>query len=449
MEVTARPLRDAHGKLCGGVAVLRDVTERKRSEGELSRQAKELVHSRQELETQTLMLQSVLDSMAEGLVAADEQGKFILWNPAAQRIVGLGAANLSPEEWSAHYGAYLPDTITPFPVEQNPLLCAIRGEVSSADIFFRNPQLQREVWIESNGSPLRDKNGVVRGGVIAFRDITQKKAAELEIQKLNEHLEQRIAERTAQLEAANRELEAFTYSVSHDLRAPLRHIGSFSKLLSQNFGSTMDPEAQESLQFIEHGAHRMNLLVDGLLDLARLGQRPLQRSLTELNAIVDGVISVLQPECEGRDVKWRVARLPAIECDAILMRQVFQNLLSNALKYSSRQSKAIIEVDSIQQEYKPPIIFVRDNGAAFSMQSASKLFGVFQRLHTDAEFEGIGVGLATVNRIIQKHGGTIWAEAEPGHGATFYFTVGIPEPTGTTAKTIGNGTLELQHDREG
>jgi light-regulated signal transduction histidine kinase (bacteriophytochrome) len=297
-------------------------------------------------------------------------------------------------------------------------------------------------------------NSVKLRGVIAFRDITQKKAAELEIQKLNERLEQRIVERTAQLEAANHELEAFTYSVSHDLRAPLRHIGSFSKLLSQNLGSEMDPEAQEFLQFIEHGVQRMNLLVDGLLDLARLdlarlGQRPLQRSLTEFNAIVDGVIAVLQPECEGRDVKWRTARLPAIECDAILMSQVFQNLISNALKYSSRQSKAIIEVDSIQQEYKPPIIFVRDNGAGFSMQSASKLFGVFQRLHTDAEFEGIGVGLATVNRIIQKHGGTIWAEAEPGHGATFYFTVGIPEPTGTTAKTIGNGTLELQHDREG
>jgi PAS domain S-box-containing protein len=430
MEVTARPLRDGRGSRCGGVAVLHDITERKRSEDELARQAEELLHSRQDLERQTLMLQSVLESTVEGLVAADEQGKFIIWNPAAERIVGLGAANLSPEEWSAHYGAYLPDKITPFPSEQNPLLRAIRGEVSSAEIFFRNPELHNEVWIESNGSPLRDRSGVVRGGVIAFRDITQKKAAELEIRELNEHLEQRIAERTAQLEAANHDLDAFTYSVSHDLRAPLRHITGFSQLLSKNFGSTMEPEARDYLQLIENGARHMDLLICGLLDLAKLGQHPLQRSLTELNPIIDRVILVLRPECEGRDVEWRIARLPAIECDPILMGQVFQNLLSNALKYSGRRPKAVIEIDSIQQEGKPPVIFVRDNGAGFSMQYADKLFGVFQRMHTDAEFEGIGVGLATVHRIVQKHGGSIWAEAEPDNGASFYFTVAVKEPIG-------------------
>jgi PAS domain S-box-containing protein len=393
------------------------------------------------------MLQSVLDSMAEGLVVADEQGKFIIWNPAAERIVGFSAANLSPEEWSAHYNAYLPDTITPFPSEQNPLFRAMRGEVSSAEIFFRKPELHGGVWIESNGSPLRDRNGLVRGGVIAFRDITQKKAAELEIRNLNEHLEQRIAERTVQLEAANNELEAFTYSVSHDLRAPLRHIGGFSELLSEEFGSAMEPKAREYLQLIENGTQQMNLMVGALLDLAKLGQRSLQRSLTELNPIVDGVILILRPECEGRDVEWRIARLPAIECDPILMGQVFQNLLSNALKYSGRRTKAVIEIDSIQQEGRPPVIFVRDNGVGFSMQAASKLFGVFQRMHTDTEFEGVGIGLATVHRIIQKHGGSIWAKAEPEHGASFYFTVGVQEPTRTTEKISGNGTLEYEHER--
>jgi len=447
LEVTARPLRDSRGNKCGGVAVLHDVTERKRSEGELARRAQELLQSRQDLEAQTLMLQSVLDSMSEGLVVADERGKFIIWNPAAERMVGLGAANLSPEEWSAHYGAYLPDKITPFPIEQNPLHRAIRGEVSSAEIFFRNPELRDELWIESNGAPWRDKNGVVRGGVIAIRDITRQKAAELEIRKLNEHLEQRVAERTAQLQAANHELDAFTYSVSHDLRAPLRHIAGFSELLSKNFGSAMEPGAREYLQLIENGARHMNLLVSGLLDLAKLGQRSLQRSLTELNPIVDEVILMLRPECDGRNVEWRIARLPAIQCDPILMGQVFQNLLSNALKYSGRRSKALIEIDSIQQEGKLPVIFVRDNGAGFSMQYASKLFGVFQRLHTDTEFEGIGVGLATVHRIIQKHGGSIWAEAEPERGASFYFTVGAQEPTGTTAKTTGNGMPEREHER--
>jgi len=446
LEVTARPIKDARGNLCGGVAVLRDITERKRSESELARQADELFRSRQDLETQTLMLQSVLDSMEEGLVVADEQGKFITWNPAAARIVGLGGSHLPPEEWRAHYRTYLPDTVTLFPEDQNPLLRAIRGETSTAEMFIRNPKLDHGIWIESNGAALRDKRGVLRGGVVAFRDITQKKADELMIRKLHEDLEERIAQRTAQLEAANHELEAFTYSVSHDLRAPLRHIASFSKILADDFGAGMDPEARRHLERIEKGARRMTLLVDGLLSLARLGQQSLKLSLTELNAIVDGVISILQPERDGGKVEWRVARLPAVECDPILVGQVFQNLLGNALKYSSRRDKPIIEIDSIQEPGKPPVIFVRDNGAGFSMKHAEKLFGVFQRMHSDAEFEGTGVGLATVNRIIQRHGGSIWADAEVDHGATFYFTVGEKAAIETIKETTKSGGLERVHD---
>jgi PAS domain S-box-containing protein len=429
MEVTARPLNDLHGNLRGGVAVLRDITERKQSEAELARQAAELRRSRQDLEAQTLMLQSVLDSMSEGLVVADEQGKIVIWNPAATKILGQGPADVSWDDKHAHYCLYLPDMVTPFPVEQSPVVRAIRGESSNVEAFVRNPGIGCGIWIESNGSPLRDKNGVVRGGVAAFRDVTQKKADELEIRKLNEELEERVAQRTAQLEAANHELEAFTYSVSHDLRAPLRHIGSFSKILSEDFGAAMDPEAQRLLHLIEDGATRMTLLVDGLLSLARLGRQSLTPRLTELNDIVDEVMAVLQPECEGRDVEWRIAPLPALECDPILMRQVFQNLLGNALKYSGRRAKAVIEVDSIREAGKPPVIFVRDNGAGFDMKYADKLFGAFQRLHADTEFEGTGIGLATVRRIILKHGGSIWAEAELGRGATFYFTVAAYQQT--------------------
>jgi chemotaxis family two-component system sensor kinase Cph1 len=162
---------------------------------------------------------------------------------------------------------------------------------------------------------------------------------------------------------------------------------------------------------------------------------------TQLNAIVDQVISVLQPECEGRVVEWRIARLPALECDPVLMGQVLQNLLGNALKYSRGRPIAVIEVDSIQQPGKPAVIFVRDNGAGFNMKYADKLFEVFQRMHTEDEFEGTGVGLATVHRIIQKHGGSVWAEAEPGHGATFYFTLGMKEPTGMVLEAKRVGTL--------
>jgi signal transduction histidine kinase len=253
-----------------------------------------------------------------------------------------------------------------------------------------------------------------------------------EIRTLNKDLEDRIAKRTEQLEATNHELEAFSYSVSHDLRAPLRHIAGFARILVNDFGPVMAVEAREYLQLIEDAVRHMGLMVDALLKMAVLRRQVLRLSHSELNPIVDEVISMLQPDCDGRDVEWRIAKLPAIDCDPILMTQVFQNLLGNALKYSRGRAKAVIEVGSITRLGKPPVIFVRDNGAGFNMKYAEKLFGVFQRFHTDAEFEGSGVGLATVYRIIKKHGGTIWADAEPDHGATFYFALQMTEQIRTT-----------------
>jgi signal transduction histidine kinase len=430
-----------------GITALRAVRTAARTEVRVKALNTELTgrvgRSGQALEAQKVLIQSVLNSMAEGLVAADEHGKLILCNPAAQKILGLCGADFSPADWAVRYGAFLPDMITPFPNEQNPLLRAIRGEVSSAVIFFRTPALDLGAWIESNGAPLRDKEGRVRGGVIAFRDITRGKANELEIRELNQDLEARIAERTSQLETANHELGAFSYSVSHDLRAPLRHIGGFARILLRDFGQGMEPEARDHLQLIEAAVLRMGLLVDGLLSLATLGRQSLQLRRTELNAIVDEVVSLLQPECEGRVVEWQIAPLPALECDPILIGQVFQNLLGNALKYSRGRPGAFIEVGSFQEPGEPAVIFVRDNGAGFNMKYAEKLFGVFQRMHTESEFEGTGVGLATVHRIIQKHGGTVWAEAEPDRGATFYFTLSGKEqvwmarnPTSTSSRAV-------------
>ncbi len=417
--------------------VLFDITDRRLAEqrlagqaDELFRQAEELIRSQQALETQKLLLQSVLDSMAEGLVVADERGQCIIWNPAASKIIGISGANLSQEDWSAHYGAYLPDTVTPFPIDQNPLLRAIRGEVSSAELFVRNPALGRGVWIESNGAPLKDKSGVIQGGVVAFRDITQRKAAELEIRKLNETLEERITKRTEQLETANRELESFTYSVSHDLRAPLRHIRGFAEACLEEFGDNLVPQARHYLQRIQDGTRRMGVLTDELLNLARTGQRPLNLQLTGLNSIVEEIISMLKAETEGREVEWKVGSLPSAKCDAVLIRQVFQNLLSNAIKYSRTRAHAVIEIGHTKVKGEP-VIFVRDNGVGFKMKYADKLFGVFQRLHCEEEFEGTGVGLATVHRILQKHGGRIWAEAEIDQGATFYFTLSGIEISGS------------------
>ena len=406
--------------------ILRDVTERKQAEEKLTAQAAELARSEQALRAQTRMFQSVLDSMDEGLVTADEHGKFLLWNPTAEKILGMGAMNLPIEEWAGHYGCYLPDGVTPFATDQLPLVRAMRGEAADVEMFVRNPKLREGVWIEATGRPLKDDNGVLRGGVVAFRDVTRTKAAEREIRKLNAELEQRVLQRTAQLETANKELEAFTYSVSHDLRAPLRHIAGFSGILLEEFGPTLDPNAQHYLQRIEDGARRMGLLVDELLNLARVGRHSLSLQVAGLNSIVQEVVSILKPESEGRQVKWNVADLPFVECDPVLIKQVLQNLMANALKFTRPRSRAVIEVGQIN-ENGHPAIFVRDNGVGFSMKYADKLFGVFQRLHRAEDFEGTGIGLATVQRIIQKHGGRVWVEAELDRGATFYFTLGVAE----------------------
>jgi PAS domain S-box-containing protein len=424
--------------------ILRDVSERKRAEERLAGQAEELARSRHALEAQTLMLQSVLDSMAEGLVAADEQGKFVLWNAAAEKILGMSAANLAPQEWSEHYGLFLTDTVTPFPSDQVPLVRALRGEVSTTEMFVRNHELPEGAWIEVSGGPRKDKDSVVCGGVAAFRDITQRKANEREIRKLNDELEHRVVERTAQLEAANQELEAFSYSVSHDLRAPLRHISGFSKILAEEFGPALDPSAQHYLERIQEGSRNMGLLVDELLNLARVGRHALRLQLTRLNSLVAEVIAILQPESEGRQVEWVIADLPAVECDPVLVKQVFQNLLANALKFTRPRvgadgsaragtpapTHAVIEV-SCKEEDGQPVFMVRDNGVGFNMKYVDKLFGVFQRLHSAQAFEGTGIGLVTVQRIVQKHGGRVWAEGEVDKGAAFYFTLGVEKQVET------------------
>ncbi|MGA7908700.1 MAG: ATP-binding protein, partial [Candidatus Sulfotelmatobacter sp.] len=417
--------------------ILRDITERRRAEEalagqaeELSRQTEELLRSQKALESQKLMLQSVLDSMAEGLVAADEQGKSILWNAAAENLVGLGPTDVPGEQWLSHYAAYRNDTVTSFPPQENPLLRAVRGETCTAEMFLRNPMIPDGVWIEANASPLKDAQGVAKGGVVAFRDVTHRRAAEREIRKLNEDLERRVMERTTELAAANEELEAFAYSVSHDLRAPLRHISGFTKILIEEFGNSFPAEAQKHLQRVEQGARRMGQLVDELLNLARVGRQALVLQVTALGEVVRDVVTLLEDEAEGRQVEWRIGELPFVEYDPILIRQVFQNLVGNALKYSRRRSPAVIEIGKTEKQGQT-VIFVRDNGVGFSMKYADKLFGVFQRLHRAEEFEGTGVGLATVHRIIQKHGGRVWAKAELDRGATFYFTLSGREHSGS------------------
>lgn len=253
-------------------------------------------------------------------------------------------------------------------------------------------------------------------------EISERKRAEEGIRVLNENLERRSAE----LEATNKELEAFTYSVSHDLRSPLRHIDGFSKLLLEEDNAGLSEESRRFLSRIREGTQRMGQLVDDLLNLGRVGRSALSLQVTGLRSLADEALRELKGETAGREIEWKLQPLPFVECDPALMKQVFVNLLSNAAKYTRPRERAVIEVGA-RQENGAPVIFVRDNGVGFSMKYADKLFGVFQRLHRPEDFEGTGVGLATVQRIVRKHGGRIWAEAELDRGATFYFTLGNAE----------------------
>jgi light-regulated signal transduction histidine kinase (bacteriophytochrome) len=224
------------------------------------------------------------------------------------------------------------------------------------------------------------------------------------------------------LKAANSELEAFTYSVSHDLRAPIRQIEGFSKILGEHIGAHSNPQAQSYLRRIQEGTREMGRLVDDLLRLAKLGRQETKPEEVALGSVARDVVGTLSQEAGDRDIEWRLAQLPTLLCDRGLMKIVFTNLLSNAVKYTRKRQKALIEIGQMVQDGEP-VVFVRDNGVGFDMNYADKLFGVFQRLHRVEDFEGTGVGLATVQRIIRKHHGRIWADATPDQGATFFFTL--------------------------
>jgi signal transduction histidine kinase len=241
-------------------------------------------------------------------------------------------------------------------------------------------------------------------------------------------LQQRLREHVSELETANKELESFSYSVSHDLRAPLRAISSYSTMIVQDFATQMPSEAQHLLTKVTDNAHRMGELIEHLLHFAQLSRQALARQAVDLSVLLREIVDDLCKEAGARSIDVRVGDLPVIVGDAVLLRQVFVNLLSNSFKFTRQKARAVIEVGCRRQQ-DLTIYFVRDNGAGFDMQYAGKLFGVFQRLHGSAEFEGTGIGLSLVQRIIQRHGGRIWAEAAPGKGALFEFTL-AGEPGG-------------------
>ncbi len=275
----------------------------------------------------------------------------------------------------------------------------------------------------TRGEPLRDVGGKVTQWFGTNTDVEAMKQAEKQIQQLNAELEERVRERTAQLEAANKELEAFSYSVSHDLRAPLRAVNGFAKIVLDEYGAEMAPGAKDYLEWIRAGGRQMGLLIDDLLAFARLGRQALKVVSVDMTALVEKVVQEAGRQAEGRPIDFQIGVLPRATGDPVLIRQVWVNLIDNAIKYTRGRAPAIITVGGENREGKF-VYEVRDNGTGFDMKYAGRLFGVFQRLHRAEEFEGTGVGLAIVQRIIHRHGGQVWAEAEPGRGAVFRFTLG-------------------------
>ena len=280
-------------------------------------------------------------------------------------------------------------------------------------------------WVDTTIVPFLDEHGKPRQYVAIRADITARKAAAAEIVQLNAELEQRVALRTAELKRANEELEAFSYSISHDLRAPLRAMGGYARILEKDLAGKLSPEAKQAVDRIRDNAMKMGQLIDGLLDFSSLNWMPVTKKKVAPSTIARAVYDELRPELGNRRVDVDIHDLPHCEADAKLLRQVFVNLLSNALKYTRDRDPAVIKVGA-EKENGQPVYFVRDNGAGFDMKYADKLFRVFQRLHGADQFEGTGVGLAIVQRIIQRHGGRIWAEAQVDRGATFYFTLEEP-----------------------
>ena len=405
------PVRDESGAVIGVLGVFWDVTERKRAEEAL----------RESGERARIVAESVTDVIYEW----DLKDK-IEWHGDVDSLMGYPAGDFprTMEGWAA--------TLHPEDLERVRL--AIQSQLKGEAVYNIEYRIAEKDhgwrWWSARGTVLRDEQGQPRRWVGAINDITERKRAEAEIQKLNEQLEQRVRERTVELEAANKELEAFTYSVSHDLRAPLRHIDGFSKLLVETHGAELSPDAQEYVATIRESVVQMGVLIDDLLNLARVGRKQLSMEVAGLNSIVEEVRTDLNRANPNRVIEWKVETLPFVECDPALMKQVFANLLANAVKFTRPRQAALIEV-GVTAHDGGRAVFVRDNGVGFSMKYAHKLFGVFQRLHRAEDFEGTGVGLATVQRIIHKHGGRVWAHAELDKGATFYFTLGSSDDPAT------------------
>jgi PAS domain S-box-containing protein len=406
VETNKVPLCDADGNVIGILGTWQNVTERQRAVEALRRS--EQRH------------RSLVAAMSEMVWTSNAHGSQLKVEPPLEQFTGMSREEVRGAGW---LNAVHPDDRAH--AEETWNTAVVTGQIYECE--FRLLSAEGE-WrnIQSRGIPIRDAAGQVLEWVGVGVDVTPQRQAEARIRRLNDELEQRVCERTSELEAANKELEAFSYSVSHDLRAPLRAIDGFSRILLSDYAEAMPATAQEYLRDVREATQIMGQLIDDLLSFSRLGRLPLLKQQVDTQDLVKRCLTELGAQSQGRVIEFQLATLPDCWADPRLLKQAWLNLLSNALKYTSKRDSAHIEIG--YQSSGPTgerAYFIRDNGVGFDMRYAHKLFGVFQRLHRSEDYEGTGVGLATVQRVIHRHGGRVWGDGAVDRGATFYFT--LPE----------------------